>query len=275
MSFACSVCGSSKLHGPHDDESMTGPPRWEHDEMAKVMPAQKISINGGDDQDGRVVEYSEGGLRDWHGEVHAAHPVGETVTVATWIDGGHVSLGQALMVSCECGSDGSATSRFQGNGPFLRFKTEVLAAVLAQFPELDEGVTGMDDPATWLRAQLDEDERVALAARKGASGWDGDGVWTTDDRDSAGQCRIEGDVITIYDEGGHTEAHAKHIALWDPARVLADIDAKRRILAECEYEINDAEKRDTGDGVGLSHTILGLLALPYAGRDGYREEWRP
>lgn len=67
---------------------------------------------------------------------------------------------------------------------------------------------------------------------------------------------------------------ARHIACWDPARVLADIDAKRRILDLWTSSDTTAEfpNFDGGHATALED-VLRLLALPYARRDGYREEW--
>lgn len=98
----------------------------------------------------------------------------------------------------------------------------------------------MDDLITWLRAQLDEDERAARA-------WMPFGTPTAADRE--------------------------HIARHDPARVLAEVDAKRRILDECESAIRKSAPRSNLNDLGW--TVLRPLALPYADRPGYRDEWRP
>lgn len=50
-------------------------------------------------------------------------------------------------------------------------------------------------------------------------------------------------------------------------RVLAECEAKRRIVEHCEP---DPLTKSPGD-----EYVLRLLALPYADRPGYREEWRP
>ena len=56
-----------------------------------------------------------------------------------------------------------------------------------------------------------------------------------------------------------------------PARVLAECDAKRRIV-----ELAD---RDDNWRYGMHSEAIGevlrLLALPYADHPDYREEWRP
>lgn len=140
-------------------------------------------------------------------------------------------------------------------------------------------MTGMDELITWLRAQLDDDERVARAVRSGP--WrtviipDRSGPDTvlelggTDDR-----------VVStgFFDDDPVRPAEAEHIARWDPARVLAEIAAWRRILDLCvalgpdpgfagEWELYPGDMAEMA-----TRTIL-ELAQPYAGRDGWREEW--
>jgi hypothetical protein len=81
---------------------------------------------------------------------------------------------------------------------------------------------------------------------------------------------------------------AEHIVRHDPARVLREIDAKRQMIGEFiryESEIDYARGCCHSEdaivsglhGGHLPKDILGLrlLALPYADRPGYREEWRP
>lgn len=51
--------------------------------------------------------------------------------------------------------------------------------------------------------------------------------------------------------------------------LLADVDAKRRILDQCA----DVWAHDRVEA--FAEDVLRLLALPYAGRPGYRGEWRP
>jgi hypothetical protein len=80
---------------------------------------------------------------------------------------------------------------------------------------------------------------------------------------------------------------AQHIARWDPARVLAECDAKRRIIelfretTEGEDGISDdadflrqMDEIATGRWEAL-RSVIRLLALPYADHPDYREEWRP
>lgn len=66
--------------------------------------------------------------------------------------------------------------------------------------------------------------------------------------------------------------HARHIARHDPGRVLAEVAAKRRIIAEC-IPSRGVPALELSDALGA--TVLLFLALPYADHDEYREEWRP
>jgi hypothetical protein len=117
---------------------------------------------------------------------------------------------------------------------------------------------------TWLRAQLDEDERVALAATAGA--WV---VTTTDGRSVCGVQAL-GRLNGIPATSVHCRADAEHIARHDPARVLAEVEAKRRLL-----DLHDGwHSCGVWECDGDCPTVR-LLALPYAGRDGYDETWRP
>jgi hypothetical protein len=153
-------------------------------------------------------------------------------------------------------------------------------------------VSGVD-LVQWLGVQLDEDERIALKSVEQAivnlAGADAASVanWHVAERPATGtfvatrdQWGRAAEIVPTY--GG---AHAAHIAEHDPARVLREIDAKRRIV-EC-HEPWVAGNGDTICGrCGREHIdgrpgghfpcqTLRLLALPYSDRDGYRAEWAP
>jgi len=137
------------------------------------------------------------------------------------------------------------------------------------------------DLVTWLRTQLDEDASRAhnLDGRRAPSPWQAKG-------DGYG-AYVEAADGTIIEErgGGMYMAVATHIAHWDPARVLAEVDAKRRILDEIVPEANGLDSSvDLDRRIGIrdqtvepycSDQLVRLLALPYADRPGYRDEWRP
>jgi len=131
----------------------------------------------------------------------------------------------------------------------------------------------MDDLVTWLRARLDEDERVALAASPGP--WkpnaEHDEVLAVDD-------------VTVADgfalSGNQLRATVGHIARWNPARVLAEVDAKRRILDEYEMWADDDDQdyehaQTAANSAAALLVAVKLVALPMAERDGYDESWRP
>jgi hypothetical protein len=139
-------------------------------------------------------------------------------------------------------------------------------------------MTGMDDLTTWLRAQLDDDERVARACpfrdwrTLGPPGT----APTLCGRHGNSNAHLA-EPVTFHDPKSATLAHA---ARWDPARVLAEIDAKRRIIDAIERRL-DRREPDGGwesagaETDGMADTTLRLLALPYADRPGYRSEWAP
>jgi hypothetical protein len=121
-------------------------------------------------------------------------------------------------------------------------------------------MSGMDELIAFLRARLDEDEQVALAA-KGHRVFDGTGIVADRDRS-----------VTL---GSHV---ATHIARHDPARVLADVEAKRQII-EGFAELHHNPARHTDAVLHLQwnvlrHVVL-VLAQPFADHPDYREEWRP
>lgn len=102
----------------------------------------------------------------------------------------------------------------------------------------------MDDLVTWLRAQLDDDERIAGAAVN----------------------------ARLFDD--YPDAAAIPFAeRLGPEYVLAEVDAKRRIIAEHHpvdpCDAHDAESRT------IACDTLRLLALAYGSRPGYRDEWKP
>ncbi|MPZ27529.1 MAG: hypothetical protein GEV12_14250 [Micromonosporaceae bacterium] len=124
----------------------------------------------------------------------------------------------------------------------------------------------------FLRARLDEDEQVATEALRG---------YPSDDPASAAPWRAEYHRVMQWPRGRpHSEVqlvvqaqwgdvHAtRHIARHDPARVLAEVDARRRII-----------DGPNGGGGPESHDewveTLRLLALPYADHDDYDPAWRP
>jgi len=110
-----------------------------------------------------------------------------------------------------------------------------------------------DDLITWLRAQFGDDEVVARRASTVVPA-----PWSYVEARSVILDAHARDIAKV----GYVEG--LHIARHDPARVLAEVEAKRRILDLYEelYE------------PGL-YEAAALLALPCADRPGYQEAWRP
>ncbi|MEU7400729.1 DUF6221 family protein [Streptomyces sp. NPDC044948] len=150
-----------------------------------------------------------------------------------------------------------------------------------------------DDLVAFLRARLDEDERVAKGPVEGIREWHSPamrvvmakGFDDSDPVDVSLKTILERDfsmmpfgvvAVTDYD------ADAKFIARFDQARVLADVEAKRQLLdlhapGETEYvDGNVCMACDVRGGEPFYPCkTLRLLALPYAGHPDYRPEWRP
>jgi hypothetical protein len=144
------------------------------------------------------------------------------------------------------------------------------------------------DLVRWLGACLDEDERIARAATPGP--WVDQGGYVTDSGPD-GLPRVQ---VTDYgtqdgepeEDNPRGRADSAHIvAFADPARVLREIDAKRRIVELHHAELVEAVNADGDersgywcfecDGEPFPCRTLRLLALPYGDRPGYRAEWRP
>ena len=143
--------------------------------------------------------------------------------------------------------------------------------------------------AEWLRAQLNEDERTARAATwcDEAAAWhaepspfgarDGGQRWYVEDA-------MDDGVVTHVDPvASDDEGVARHIAAHGPARVLREVDAKRRIVSAYEDAVTAFDNTELGTDL---HDLMGgsvnslryalqALALPYADRPGFKEEWRP
>ncbi|MFF6925834.1 DUF6221 family protein [Streptomyces californicus] len=125
----------------------------------------------------------------------------------------------------------------------------------------------MDDLVQFLRDRLDEDEQAARAAHAPN--------WSTD-----GRTGLHYGVEDGWMTDALTTADADHIARHDPARVLREVEAKRRLLTD--YEENaadlDAQHAPDMDYVGRAdglETALQHLATAYADHPDYRDAWRP
>ncbi|MFI8531784.1 DUF6221 family protein [Streptomyces aquilus] len=137
----------------------------------------------------------------------------------------------------------------------------------------------MDDLVQWLRAQLDEDERIARAAAsvRGPDWWFEGYFEDMDGQVLAGMVLDRGSsAVRSLAMTTRSDAEGEHAVRHDPARVLRQVDAERRLL---DVHALNGWVCDTCDNGEVEQTFpcltLRLLALPYADRPGYREEWRP
>jgi Family of unknown function (DUF6221) len=123
----------------------------------------------------------------------------------------------------------------------------------------------MGDLATWLQEQIRADRGIARGALwpLGAD----DGRWRSD-----GQAIVNDSIQGAVAEGN--PGSVKHIANWDPHRVLRDCEARQQIV-----KIHERNDRDMcmacEDPRPVACETLRLIALPFADREGYQEQWRP
>lgn len=121
----------------------------------------------------------------------------------------------------------------------------------------------------FLRSRLAEDERVAQEASSHLRAWEVRGldVYVVDGPPS------------LNPIARHAFGHvAEHIARWDPARVLAEVEAKRRILDlhgldhECSTYDHHGEIDTCSWAIGYCSTLQ-VLAVPYSGHPDYNPAW--
>ncbi|MBT2385616.1 DUF6221 family protein [Streptomyces sp. ISL-11] len=133
----------------------------------------------------------------------------------------------------------------------------------------------------FLRARLDEDEQTARAAQPAP--WVRHdhvaGVHANDATDERPYGSAVADCRRV--PGGYGVTNAEHIVRHQPARVLADVAARRAVLdlyeePEASDALPDSVNRFTSS---IQRHVIGEvlphLALPYADHPDYREEWRP
>lgn len=141
------------------------------------------------------------------------------------------------------------------------------------------------DLVAFLRARLDEDHLTAFAA-EGAE-------WTVENQKKTRDVEtfknpgaVHFGVWVVTGENGAdgvaetTDAsHARHIARHDPARVLAEVNAKRRVLGvynSWEFLARTKPHDPNAEITELAvRQTLRALALPYRDHPDYQPEWAP
>jgi hypothetical protein len=120
------------------------------------------------------------------------------------------------------------------------------------------------DLLAFLNGCLDDDERQVRFLER-------DGAWLCT------RCNGEMNTATRLDE----HLFADHgVREWGPARVLAEVDAKRRILDVHFWAVEQVEPDEettecVSCGTAYPCQTVRLLALPFADRPGYDEDWAP
>jgi hypothetical protein len=110
----------------------------------------------------------------------------------------------------------------------------------------------VNELAEFLLARIDEENSLAYAAHQDA------------------QTR---GPITDDLSAGPGDHRVAHMFRWSPARVLADCEAKRRIVEDYLAQLNSHQSG--WDARAPRDYSLRALSLPYADHVDYRDEWRP
>lgn len=137
-----------------------------------------------------------------------------------------------------------------------------------------------DDLVAFLRARLAVDEQVAREATAGQ--WR-NAPTSRHYEDGAGPSEAvftalpDTGAIVVARTGARGDrngmVNAEHIARHDPARVLAEVDTKRRIVDGLAEALD--RHADYITGTFTVEDVLRLLALPYADHPDYQPEWAP
>jgi hypothetical protein len=124
------------------------------------------------------------------------------------------------------------------------------------------------DLAGFLRVWLDEDEQ---AARHAYGDHNEDGPeWT---EVSSGALSTGSELHGIGDS-----AITRHMERWDPKRVLAEVDAKRRIIKAHPWRLEPdwpSGRQCRQCATEWPCNTLRLLALPCAAHASYKPQWAP
>ncbi|MFH8405547.1 DUF6221 family protein [Streptomyces sp. NPDC018019] len=134
------------------------------------------------------------------------------------------------------------------------------------------------DLVEFIRARLDDDEQVARAASDGPwAAWVGPPLQRLGALMHPVRTAGEGPSLQPTIETA-LWMDSRHIAEWDPARVLAEVEAKRGVLDRYERALEN-RRAHPGDlasaGAVLAlHGVVKTLTLPYAGHPDYQERWR-
>ena len=141
----------------------------------------------------------------------------------------------------------------------------------------------MTELPDFLLARIAEDEAAARAAFQPVEEQQVGGWYWSNAGDAVLLDRTPDPVACGPWEQLMHQPSAHHVVRWDPERVVAECDAKRRLVDECTAALEgpplrrkllaSTVNRDRGRRE-LADPALRLLALPYADHADYRRERR-
>lgn len=124
----------------------------------------------------------------------------------------------------------------------------------------------------FLTARLDEKEARARAA------FDESGAWRAERYEARLEWWVSGEygglASTGYVGNGDSRPIAEQIADNDPAYVLDDIAAKRRIIELVQQTLLRLEWSEQYSVREVGRDVLCLLAAPFSSHPDYRKEWQ-
>ncbi|MFD5317527.1 DUF6221 family protein [Streptomyces sp. NPDC127098] len=136
----------------------------------------------------------------------------------------------------------------------------------------------MEDLIAFVRARLDEDEEIAKAPTGAA--W-AQANWDYHENEIGGEAHVDLGTNHLDATSSLNQLEMRHVARHDPARVLREIEAKRRLLdmydsPETSPALPDSFNRFARD---ITRSFLGdifrQLATVWAYHPDYRQEWKP
>lgn len=121
--------------------------------------------------------------------------------------------------------------------------------------------------ADFLLARIAEDEEVARAAAEGQGA-----TWASSGEDFVYPDPPPGNAyVAVGPWDGDIGPAAPHIARHDPTRVLAECEAKRRVVEEARAYSPELEHGDNGSWA--FDVVIAHLAQPYAEHPDYDPAW--
>jgi hypothetical protein len=119
--------------------------------------------------------------------------------------------------------------------------------------------------AAFVLARIADDEATARAAVRTTEAGDVPGWYWSNAGDAVFLDETDVPVACGPWKQAMHQPTAQHIVRWDPARVMAECEAKRRAVQTLASRLDDEPEEH----------LLRLLAMPYADHPAYRPEWRP